>query len=264
MAPELLSAAITVDSVRICGSTAGSRARRVVEIERHAERCWPEQRGDLGIPVGPVGLEGGDLLRRTRLQPVARKRHTLVDEAGDAPRRRRVDEDGAALGGNQLVEPGLREAARRRGAGSRLRGVRRLDAVALQAGDREQASRRATRQARPPPCAGPIRPPIWLGLNDHAARPSEEPPTSAANRPAGPTCRPSTQTSQATVRRRSGRPAPAVSVSIQAPGRGRRPTSCGDQREHQERQRQTEPERENHGERGRRRLGEGEADGRRP
>ena len=59
---------------------------------------------DLGVLVGPVSLEVFHALRLEGLRDcVMVECHALIDEAGDAPRGREVEEDRLALG-PQLVE----------------------------------------------------------------------------------------------------------------------------------------------------------------
>ena len=161
------------------------------------------------------------------LHRVARQRRALVDEAGDAPGRRHVDEHRAAVG-EQRVEPRLREGLV---AGRRRRSAARQRARRGRAPGRRQRRRRrpATRRAVPSrERAGPIAPADCAALNDQAASADQHEARSRRGEQTGrpdllaPAPRPARR-----PWRRSGRPAPACSVSIQAPGRGRRPISCG-------------------------------------
>ena len=162
-------------------------------------------------------------------------------------------------GGEQLVEPGLREAL---GAcrGGRLRGAGRLAAVALQAGDRdgnadERGGKRAGGQA-PAPSAGRLR---------RIERPRREADQDEPDEGGEQTGRAHllAQHPHQPGHRGIDREGQQLPQRLH-PGAG--PRQAADElrgkRQRQERQRQAEPERQDHGQRGRGRLGEGEADGR--
>src|SRR6185503_1553841 len=74
----------------------GLGAAGIEQIERHAAAAVLLQHaGDVGVAAGPVALEIGDAPRgKGGPDGGIGERGVLVDEAGDAPGRRHVDEDG--------------------------------------------------------------------------------------------------------------------------------------------------------------------------